>query len=653
MKLFKYIALSLLCVGVLVTPIRSALAQTKAPQMATVANVNIQGAKIANQIGSVVNVSFLLTNGKGVQTGVKYSVRLYSKVNRNIVIDEKVYDEALTLAENSQTQKSIVYVAPATLSGTYSLYLFSNNDVGFPFGVVSVGDVTFTASQKGISVAPESCSTSIVGSNEKKSHSLSESPVLSSNQSLKLSCTAQNTSAGVLSFIPSYQTYYRTLGGEKAEVTGGDVAPISFKAGEKKIVALTLPVGRKPQIYVTQVTFGEGQSNSVVVRYSVSGATATIVNVSADKDYYRAGDKANLTLLWSAPPVPTFADVVIKTDKGALCGKTSVDEINGFKSNIEVSIKRPCFNPSITVSLKNKSGMTLDEKTFDIKTTSVKEFGGTFGGVKGALLIILILLGIILVGKYMKKKKINPNITTPLAVVAFIVTLMSFSSVQAYTYPPIGAQGNVYVVVNVANVNNPGSSTYSQGDPMYIDGSVVSYNNNFDEDVSLSAITINLNNNNPVQIFNPPSGVISVGPSLPSYTGQSVLHNVNVPTNPPLPQTFTVDFSAGIDEIVPILHSFAGADLFSAGVNGVVNPNPDPIFLNDPGEILFTADPGAYDLFVNVDMDDSGSVQITDSDGTFHCANTTGADTSGPIEKVVFNNNNQTTIQVIKITPCP
>lgn len=70
-----------------------------------VADVNVQNVKVIKQENNVFDISFTLTNGEGVQNGVKYSVRLMSLKNDKpaFIVDEKVYDEVLTLNEKSTT----------------------------------------------------------------------------------------------------------------------------------------------------------------------------------------------------------------------------------------------------------------------------------------------------------------------------------------------------------------------------------------------------------------------------------------------------------------------------------------------------------------------------------------------------------------------
>ena len=70
-----------------------------------VASVNLRDAKIVSQTGNVFNISFSISNGNGLQTGVKYGVKLVSDTKDQSILDEKVYDDSLALAENTTLQK--------------------------------------------------------------------------------------------------------------------------------------------------------------------------------------------------------------------------------------------------------------------------------------------------------------------------------------------------------------------------------------------------------------------------------------------------------------------------------------------------------------------------------------------------------------------
>ena len=118
MKLFK-LFLGALFIAIL--SISPAMAQTTTVDsdpitQKAIATVNIQDTKIISQDKNVVHIYFKLTNREGVQTGLKYGVSLVSEIKgKQVVVDEKVYDESFSLLANDSVVKNIEYVAPKVL----------------------------------------------------------------------------------------------------------------------------------------------------------------------------------------------------------------------------------------------------------------------------------------------------------------------------------------------------------------------------------------------------------------------------------------------------------------------------------------------------------------------------------------------------------
>lgn len=120
-------------------------------EVVQIAAVDVNDAVIVFQQGGTFNISFDIINGEGVQTGVQYGIKLISDGTKGqFVADEKIYEEKLTLNQNSTLKKEIVYTAPSTLSGKYKLLLSMSNENGFQFALSYDGDVTLTSSTKGL-----------------------------------------------------------------------------------------------------------------------------------------------------------------------------------------------------------------------------------------------------------------------------------------------------------------------------------------------------------------------------------------------------------------------------------------------------------------------------------------------------------------------
>ncbi len=235
-----------------------------------VASVGIQDAKITSQTDSTIALSFNLTNGTGVQSGVRYAVELVSKQKEGYVtIDSKVYDETLTLLENTKTSREIVYTAPAGIEGVYEIRISSGTVSGIPLAGATLGEVTFKKYiPGGIYIAPESCTLTAIGNQRDRKTTFSQITRLINSQTLRLDCSVTNSFTTPITATPRIETRYRSVFGEQVEVLGGDITPIAFTANETKTFGIALPKSSKPQVY--------GGTISLVAKDIVSNTLSAI-----------------------------------------------------------------------------------------------------------------------------------------------------------------------------------------------------------------------------------------------------------------------------------------------------------------------------------------------------------------------------------------
>lgn len=503
-----------------------------------VGEVNIEGVKITDQVKNNVSISFVISNGKGIQSGVKYGVSLVSSLNNQVVFDEKVYEEELSLPENTKVSKTIVYSAPEMISGKYLVYIKGSNTSGFPFGNAYAGTINLEGAKKWISLDPESCSTSIVGATDKKVYKISETPTLREGQSLQLSCLATNTFGGLLAVTPLFNTFEQTIYGNKVEIASSTSEQSLFKTNEKKIITTLIPKVAKPQIYVTRVSFGndQQQSNPILVKYRVEGPSAVIVNASADKDYYAEGDTANILLIWQGNNLVSL-QAAMTTEKGSLCGKSNLEDLKKGVQTINIPVSRSCVDPNILITIKDLKGNILAEKKLEIKTVSFIENNNIFSGPKGALLVFLIVSVIILTIILFKKRKLSSKIPpSTLLVLVIVLGLGLFSKAEASQYA-VGPYADIIVNVNI------GSPSFSPGAPISVEGSVYS-NASIDNTITFSAITIG---NSSVNLF--------PGPEILPANG-ALLGNQQTLTAPVALGSYSVDFTVGVDDVVPVVQNY-------------------------------------------------------------------------------------------------
>ncbi|HRH24714.1 MAG TPA: hypothetical protein PLQ20_00015 [Candidatus Paceibacterota bacterium] len=517
-------------------------AQTHAVK--SIAEVNVQGAKIANQIGQSINISFTISNGSGIQTGLQYSVRLSSKSNRSIVVDEKHYDEVLSLPENSSISKSIVYNAPTGLSGVYLLSIGVSNKAGFPFANASVGEVSLSSTQ-GLVVVPGSC--------------------ILSEKNTKVACEAQNITKNLFISTPVLSVFEQSSFNKPiAEVFSQN--PLSFKAESKQTFLIDIPKTLPSGFYILKIQLrsGETLSNTVSIPLIIPGVSAKILNASLDADYYKYRGIAEVDLSWAGSGA-TKVDVKLSSHN-ITCGVAEVALVSHVQK-ISIKNRISCTNPVLSVNIKDSEGNILDSFESSIETTSTKAPQKQ----KFLALGIIILALIIFVVRLLKNNKKIPPMGSA-TVATFIFVLASFTSyVEANTYYA-GANNEVLVTVNADNPLNPGSLNFNQGDTINVDGSIQNLTD-LSQTVSLSAVTIN---NNSVDLFNP--STITLTPFEIRLANNPGSFTVNVPTNPPLPQSFDITFTAGLLEPVYIKLTEQGVSTWQETISqGAICP---PVILN-------------------------------------------------------------------------
>lgn len=507
----------------------SLFAQNAAPQQPPilVADVNIKDAKIVNQVGNVLQISFALSNGTGPQSGILYGVRLVARDRAlGITADEKIYDEVLTLPEGTFLKKNIVYSAPESLSGTYAAYVIATNKAGFPFGVSFVGNVTLAKDTKGLSINPTSC----VLTSDKKTYPLSQAPTLSGMSSLDITCTVTNLGRESIGALPVFQTKLQSPYGEVVSTPGAAPAPIVLKGGEVKKITIAVPKAQEAQLYsvLLKLSAGDLSSNEIVFGYRVAGAAATILNASLDKDYYTRNEKAVLTLLWSKAADAVSADVRIASGR-ITCGALTLPEPSRGRVLIEIPINKTCFDPAVSVTLKDGAGAVLDSKTFMMPTTSVKK---PFTSNKSMLLLVGIALLIIILGVFLQKKGIIGKKTTTATFVLVLALLIPSAKAHAGTYWA-GQNSELFAYVSI------NQSVYAPSDPISLDG-YVQNNDTTSRTISFGAVTVGPGNS--ANLFDTPTLVL---PGNNAIVYASIGRTLTAPSTP---GQYATTFSVGVDE---------------------------------------------------------------------------------------------------------
>lgn len=450
----------------------------KAPEQAVlVVTVSIENAKIVSQEGNTFNISFDITNKQIPQADVRYGVRLIKEsADGQILIDEKVYEDSFSLSENTSVSKKIIYQAPVFLSGSYILLLSSNNSGGLPLAMKNFGNVTLNSTIKGVEIIPESCTLSVVGEKVNRSYSLRQGVVIRDTENLKMSCTVVNSTESSVTLSPSFVTHITTSFGKVVETTGGDISPITLNKGEKKQVSFVLPKTTKIDNYSVSFLLKNETitSNSIIALYRIYGSNASISNLSLNKDYYKKGETAQVSLSWffannnnpyariNSKDAPSPVSLKLDFTNGA--GKTCADSLNQNLSldskdshiSIPVLMKSTCKDPIVTATLLGSDGNIFDSKVFEFKSDMSKQLSNVF-------YIILIIVLLLIVALLLLCKKSNCKLckmfakdstSMPMSVIFPFFIFIALSVFFSFSHE-VQADNTYYVGTVSITINTP------------------------------------------------------------------------------------------------------------------------------------------------------------------------------------------------------
>jgi hypothetical protein len=422
---------------VLITPI-SAVEIQKPPTVSpsvnntinkavVLATVNIIGANIVSQKDNTINISFILSNRTGIQTGVNYGIELYDTDSKTpYLVDEKIYEESLTLLENSILNKEVSYTYPKILSGDFNLFITVKNGNSFPFAKVSLGKVTLKASDIGLLISPQTCFTQVLEEKDIPHYNILQKVSINKEQTLKLTCEATNQTDKDLSVSPIFETFNGSSYGSVVSQNNVEKEILIFKSKEKKTFSINLPVGSIPQIYNMNVNLLEGnvKSNTINISYVLNGARASIMNLTLNKDNYQKGDNAILSLLYNSSsnqktentPLNLSVKAIMLNDKGQECiDPINIPLIRNIKNPIrELSavVKTTCSNPNTNITLLDDKGNILDQKDFGTKLLPVSPVSNEekkSNTNKGLIILAIGILVVAGVAVYLRNIKKNDN----------------------------------------------------------------------------------------------------------------------------------------------------------------------------------------------------------------------------------------------------
>ncbi|MDP1833318.1 MAG: hypothetical protein Q8L11_00085, partial [Candidatus Moranbacteria bacterium] len=295
-------------------------------QAVTVATVNIYDAQITRQDNNNIQLTFDLSNREQIQPDVRYAVQLMK--DRQILMDEQIYPETISLNENETIKKEIEYLAPSYLSGEFQLMLIARNQNGLLLAIANPGQVILKGDNQFIEINPSSCYLTVADEAGDKRYTLDQGVDIKPEEQLIATCDLTNHANNPITFTPNFKTYWRTTFGEEVTTNKEDRSTLTLNPQEKKQIRFTLPKAQTPQAYDTVLELQNEQnqtiSNKLAFHYVLRGPSATIQNLRLDKDYYQKGQTAQASFFWSGS-ADNFPDSRLgATDSGQLTADITI-----------------------------------------------------------------------------------------------------------------------------------------------------------------------------------------------------------------------------------------------------------------------------------------------------------------------------------------
>ena len=466
----------------------------------TVATVNVQDISLVKQDNNNLTIGFNISNREGVQPKIIYAVDLLQKDEKGNIslIDQKIYDnDILSLGTKDSVHKEVTYTAPAYLRGGYFVMVEARNPDGLVFGTVKVKNViTLDGTGEGLVVDSAGCVLTVDGETNSKRYILSQGVDISKDETLTAHCKISSTFKEEQTIVPSFQTRYRSAFGKIVDTKSQE--PITIKSGQSIDFTAKLPKMTDPQAYDAILTFKSGMGDPpasslpVTFHYVLRGQSATIQNLTLDKDYYRAGDIAKAVFFWSGS-ADSFPGSRLGTAEGEKAIAATFSIIDGEKKaciepltknlnvestggveKIDIPMTSDCVNPSITVAIKDIDNKVLAENVYDVPSKSFAGANVSIDDEENPILPIVLFSTFLLIaalGIYLVKKNKHSGIAMIFGLMISCGVLTSGSDASADTfffatsyYPHAGT------VLNSSYSVNLDKSEYIINEPIDVSG---------------------------------------------------------------------------------------------------------------------------------------------------------------------------------------
>jgi len=461
--------------GNYLTPIVSASVDGGATTtVAVIATANFKDAEMVSQDNGRISISFDVLNSMGVQPQVVYAVNLFQKASDGTynMVDSQVYDDMLTIGAGQTVHKVIGYNAPEFFDGTFGIQLELRNPDGLSFDSWNLPAITLIGSGEYIAIDSGKCFFTIAGEKGDKTYTPWQGVDISPEEDLLVHCGVTNNLKKEARVTPFLETRYRSPFGKTVGEEHGGV--ITLTPGETRDFTVSIPKGTlPPQAYEVALSFldegGDRVSSLSYVHYVIRGASATILNLTADKSQYTKGDTAQLTFYavgWAdsfegaravtAQPDEQVLSVTLTDKDGVLCSAPSTERIstgNIFPKTSVMLITGDCVRPNVIATIVDDEGNVLAHNEY-VLTPDQAGWGLDTNTAQALLLAVLVLLALGLVAYLLKRRKRVGVIGAAVIVMVMIPVAFALEMrvVNGFQLPPAPGQ-NYYGNYNTFNYN--------------------------------------------------------------------------------------------------------------------------------------------------------------------------------------------------------
>ncbi len=381
-----------------------------------VANINLSNATILSQNASALTLEFTLENqGETPQFDIKYGVELMVNLDggAQVVADSFVGRETLTLSAGQSLSKVVNYPLSGVAPGTYSVWITARTAGGVLLGLGNAGSIQILSANV-LEIKADSCRLAVTGL--EGTYMLNQGVDVASTEELVLDCVVKNHDAAPRTIVPQFETYRRTVFGDKVTMSYPESESVTIEGGAETTLSFVIPKALVPQAYdvaltLTDTTSRSIVSNRLVAHYVLQGVSATIQNMSFDKTSYVAGEPIKFDFFWTraadsfedsrsggSVAADVGATIEIVDANGMLCAKESLSLTEAMVS-VSTEALVDCDKPTASLTLTTKDGTVLDTRSITVTgegavTPEVKPSTSRKGAHNALMLVTLIAFSV-------------------------------------------------------------------------------------------------------------------------------------------------------------------------------------------------------------------------------------------------------------------